>query len=480
MMKNNFDDIIKNKLGSVSQEPPAELWSKINSSLPSSQFDSIISEKLSVSNINPPESIWPKIASEIRKPFYLKPAFWWSAASVAVLFISLSIFTNNGNEQLISSHKKVIRDSKVYSIQNKAKTNQTGNQNNKEQGFTNNQPSDKIAKHFNSTITNQNIISQSKPQEINQNGNPSTSTFAENEQSNTLKGINGITIQPEEIANSQPYHIQTNDTSISSLPKVENIALLAESDSLQVNDNIELAKNEIIRNPRNLNKIGAFAVINPLYIKQGLNEVIINSINLGGVYQNENLLAEAGFGLGFSEEKINYRMDYQRYEFVKKQFVTDSLAFYYDTTSNSVVPIGFGHHEDVYDDVYHTYSSTLSTRFTYFNIPLRFGYIWDFRRYSLSLKGSINYNLIIAKSTSGLLELDENSTLVSIYMPEKTRYINNFSYGLASGFNMKLRKDLYFTSELGVNYFQNNIYSNVEASNKPLSLNLNGGILYYF
>ncbi|GEM_PF-4665244 len=230
-------------------------------------------------------------------------------------------------------------------------------------------------------------------------------------------------------------------------------------------------------NPRNINKYGISFGFSPALVNTGVNTISMKNFDLGLTYQNMNFVADLGLGVGFSSEKATYSMDYERYEFVKVQFVTDSLTFTYDTTNQTYTPVAVGHQEKVYDDVKYSYNSEAVTNYTYLNIPLRFGYQKDYKTFAIFGKAGINYSLIIAKTVKGMKKLDSQSKLTSLNYPVKTRTSSSISYLLSAGAMLKIRENISLSYEIFGTYYQNPFYADIDK--RPYGYGMRFGLTYY-
>lgn len=521
-MSKTYDQILKSKMEGMESAPPSELWSKIQNNIPSAQatsaFDQVVNQKVANINTPPPANLWKKIATSLQPtiPFY-KTVFFRSAAAILIILGTVtSIYLINQENK----ESAILTDSFTT-------TKEISQPNSDIQGPNSSQTpiASEIQKTNNSTVTNSN----SSDIEIQKNNSEpsyqSNGSFAKEEISNIAKTNTPISI---EVINSQQENIELahenqnipiilqekieieNQSNISiiteqpidnksekSISKIElqtknkpNNPVVSDSTQKETPDQISEDKSPAIanittedpkrlpKNPRNLNKYGLSFHYIPSQLNTSINPLNHQDFNFSFSYQNINFYTNLGLGFGFSSETAEYKIDYSRYEFVKVQFITDSLGFTYDASTQTYTPVAIGHHENVYDDVDYTYSAEATTRNYWINIPLNFGYIKDYKRFSLMAGAGINYAVVIATQTIDLFEPDNQSTIQNFYYPVHTRVNSNISYNLTSGIAMKMTEQLKLSGEIYGVYYQNPIYEDVD--NRAFGYGLKLGLIYYF
>jgi hypothetical protein len=111
--------------------------------------------------------------------------------------------------------------------------------------------------------------------------------------------------------------------------------------------------------------------------------------------------------------------------------------------------------------VNYSYSSDVTTNYTYLNIPFNFGYIKELNYFDIFAKGGINYSMIISKTEKGNFIPDEYTTIISKSYSARTRINSNISYSLAFGGAINLNSNIKLTGEIIGGYYQNSIYSDI-------------------
>lgn len=503
-MENKFDQVLKGKLDSVNASPPAGIWDKIQSNIPASAtFDQVVNNKLSNMIANPPASVWSKISGALNPvalPFYKSSFFRNAAATLIILTGALSFYFLQFNQSQPASKTHNL-PTEVVQPNNYNKTN--GDNNVK---VLTSKPENELITSRKKSLTNKNL-NNTKQNSSRQNiSNPlsisNLDVFSHDDLSNSqasnvnnlpilvmqivdIKGEDNLIIDKEikpvnpnkEIAeiiipqNSALPQIDSNENKDNE--KISNELSLADNSNKKAEDPISLP-----RNPRNLNKYGiAFNYI-PAKINSSVNNIAHNDFNVSFAYQNINFTANIGLGIGYSSESAEFSIDYTRYEFVKYQFVTDSLGFTYNSANQTFTPVPYGHQEKVFDDVNYSYTAEAITRNTWVNIPINIGYIKDFKKFSLMAGCGINYSAVVSRNIIGLYEPDDQSTINRFYYPVRTQINSNFAYNITSGAAIKMNENLRLAGELYGVYFQDPLYEGIDE--RAFGFGLKLGLTYFF
>ena len=526
-MNKNYDQILREKLQGINSTPPAGLWSKIEASLPAADataaFDQVVKEKMTGMVSNPPPGLWAKIGGAIHGvPFYKTTLFRWSAAAVFLIssFIGWNLLDENqGTISNSVTHKKLIEKPVNRKIQKQKEAVPSVN-------IATATPkaigSDNSRTVISKTKTGVSILSANKknvkataeqalklrsssdiPEKliIEKQVVTSSSEMDDLSGQHQIEKVNPI--GPVEVKVDKTGDLAvTNNELISDTLESGNIDLITNEKIQQQNSSEVIAVNTnqgsgnqeattqvedntngknssgtLPRNPRNLNKYGIQINYTPTYVNTSVNIIDKQDFSLSFAYQNLNFIADLGFGVGFSSEKNFLKVDYLHYEFVKTQFVTDSLSFVFDPNTQSFIPVAVGHQEKVYDDVKYSFSSEVTTNYTYLNIPFNAGYLKEFKYFDLMAKGGINYSMIISKFEKGGFVPDEHTTIVSEDYSSRTRFQSNITYSLAFGGALNIHKNLKLTGEIIGGYYQNSVYSNIDY--RPYSYGVRFGLIYF-
>ncbi len=511
-MIENFDEILKAKLSDAVSAPPDGLWSKIEQNIvPSSvPTDEAVRSKLANSEITPPVHLWKKIAASLKPnvPIYKLPIFRRIAAAVLILSsLSYIYFANPFTETIEPNIAKSEPNTPAYQLDNEPSISDT-----KSPDFQPNTSDISIVSQTPNTTTaiekpqhsqSQNIVSQVVE---SQNDFSIIEPIENTEEIPYLaanrNAISTVIYQPIPIANTEINKVQaeeeptvetisTNETKnaegIAELPveialkdtaKIED-PIIASNQSTEIQNNEDVIKpNSLPLNPRDIDKKGLSLHYSPSRLNTGLKDLNQHEIDLTFTYQNVNIIAELGLGFGMNEEKTPYSIDYSRYEFVKMQFVTDSLSFTYDPVNQTYTPVAFGHQEMVYDDVDHSFSSIALTQNYWMNIPLNVGYIKNFKRFALKAGVGIKYSVLLSSKVRGLYELDNQSIMRNMYFPSQNRTKTNICYNLNAGIIFRLNERLHFNTEAVALFYQSPVYA--ESTQRAYGYGLRTGFTYYF
>ncbi|MBN2745750.1 MAG: hypothetical protein JXR34_03415 [Bacteroidales bacterium] len=517
-MIENFDDIVKAKLSDAVSEPPDGLWSKIAHNMASSPSlnDEAIRSKLEKPEIAPPPHLWKKIAATLKPkiPFYKSPVFRRIAAAFILLGFASYLYFNKPSGESIEP--KIAESQPIAPIESLHKEAAQPLK-----PTTDNPSFDEKATPRENTIEPRELKIESSTTEsqatvVKKNSGIKNSnrykTFYSTDDIPTLAvsqhPISSVVYQAIPVLTSKVAKIQ---------PKInqpEEVVLIKESivavDNVVANENVEphidtlqtdtakihnplVASNEnaadkkedyqekpgtLPLNPRNIDKKGLSLSYNPSNIVTGFNNVNQHELDVSFTYQNIHLIAELGLGFGMSEEKTPYTIDYSRYEFVKMQFVTDSLSFTFDPVNQTYTPVAYGHQEKVYDDIDHSFSSIALTQNYWMNIPFHVGYVKNLKRFSLKAGLGIKYSVLLSSKIKGLYELDNQSVMKNFYFPSQNRTKTNISYSLNAGIIFKLTERLHFNTEAVALFYQYPAY--IESTQRAYGHGLRTGFTYYF
>lgn len=535
-MSKTYDDILRNKIEGMESTPPDGLWSQIEKNIPSGSveaFDNAIKSKLDNIAAAPPPSVWSRIAAVLNSaiiPFYKTLFFKRIAAVLFIIATAVSIiwFTENKTNNIYREKESSVNqinnlpqeNPSNLPVNNSKPTSSTASQVIKNDVVQPIITDETIAgeparvetpvrnlevsrlenqNHFDRQIINStddkatiSINSQRLPLFIENSValNPKVDNFAATE-SNLEKAKADETVSRISTSRKVEVELAKNNTTLDTTNKRTE---LNEKSNEVVEQNISevITENQeainpgsngidpilLPKNPRNINKLGLSLHYIPVALNTSVTRISQNDFNISLSYQNINFTSSIGLGIGFSSEAAEYQIDYTRNEFVKIQFITDSLGFTYDASTQTYTPVPFGHYEKVYDDVKYSFSAEAITRNTWFNIPINFGYIKDYRKFSLIAGGGLNYSMIISRKVIGLFEPDNQSTINKIYYPVQTRITSNISYNLNAGIAYKLRESLSLSGELYGLYYQNPLYENIKT--RTYGFGVRFGLTYFF
>lgn len=518
---NNFDKIIKEKLGGFEEAPPAHLWSVISAGIAAGQIASI--------------------------PFY-KTAFFKIAslaASIAVVFGILWFYNSDNNSTENNTTKPITTSLQKNTIKNSPSNNtektivQTPNtttlpistSNNKtikienekvdltsiaadkenRNTINNNSKIIPIAKKHNTsfTLNNQKSIKTNRKPEIKKDiytipkeeVNKLTNNekieaqgknlrlTENNSEFNESKSVNTdgseTTVNKQEIAIKQSTEINKEIGIEQKTSEVENSKSNTEKEVIIQNTDSETKditkKPETDFNPRtrNFDKFSIGAHYGIEFIKLSDINITANNIDLSFNYQNLNFIAQTGIGIQFSRDKNNYNTKYISNDYLATEYRFDSVTFVPDGNGGFTPKPVNPYYEDIYDSVKHVYNSDIYENYYSIRVPLLIGFQKSYRKIGLFAKGGIIYSHIVFNKTSELYKTKSNARFIESDYIGANRKSNQLQYVLAGGLSYAINKKLFFNAELIGKYYQYSLYENTAYDNiNPWSFETRIGLTY--
>ena len=236
-----------------------------------------------------------------------------------------------------------------------------------------------------------------------------------------------------------------------------------------------------IENPkyRVLNKYSLGLHYGPEFISLNDMNFTDQAVDLSFNYQNLKFIFQTGLGVRFSQDRVNYDMRYKKWEYLETQIRFDSATFVIDANGNPVlVPVN-PYYEDVYDSVQHDYYSTAKVNYTILQIPLNVGYQIDRKHWGFYVKGGIRYSLIVYQNTKGLMEPGQGTYTEYLNYPKPQRTRSNLDYELALGLSYRFTKRLSLQLEGYGRLYQYSIFNeNPPSGDYPTSYSVRAGLIY--
>ncbi len=537
-MNNEWDNIIKEKLGAIAEAPPAYMWDKIAGGLP---------------------------AAAVKVAFYQTLTFKIAAIAATIIFLLTFGWLLNRNRDSINTIKNATSLNSDRQINNTKKADYTTHTTpqtkiNKQTSFVKN-ANDKITnqsysnKPTTETYPNTNNSTISKPiyktSKITKNSTKDYKTNSTeiadintntSEQDKTNTGNNNIAISSNdmntkaaakttnpkitaEIASSEIATHKQNNKLVANTPatkvnkqatdtqksntntvtknitatnkttntqnkekdKQQQIAQYSdntESDTTNespiVSSQAKSATADFHPQTRNFNRIG-FGLhygIESIYVDN--SQLFSNNIDLSFNYQNLNFIFQSGIGIQHSKDIRNYNLEYMRNDYLTTEMRFDSATFVMDSTGNiSLVPVN-PYYTDIYDSVHHEYNASYNERYYSIRIPLLVGYQKDIKNFGIFAKGGIIYSRVVYKQKTAIYEPDESSRMIKLEYSGLERKSNQLEYVLAAGITYRINNSLQINGELMTKFFQNSLYDNPAYTNSsPWSMEARMGLVYY-
>ena len=524
-MNKEFDNIIKDKLGSFEEAPPAYMWDKIASGIP----------------VATPTAFYKTSSFKIAAV----------AASIAVI-IGLSWVYKANKQNSISKQepiqlKEIQKTANIESISENSnithysddkinKTNQKVEKINSKEIKSTNSNKEKtetqsidLKSHKNSNIAkdtktsyhnyskNNNSFRLSKSEDVLNNEDVLiTAAVLKGKEEKEVAAVritkkeNNEAIKEEAITivedvdnkieleeNSEEQLVvainensEEQSKSQETIEKPEEIietkAVEVEEDSFDIAKQAEEVNNDNKLNKdfnpktREFNKYGLGVHYGYEYVKLNDDNINIHNIDMSFNYRNLNFILQTGIGGQYSKDDRVYNLEYKRNEYLTTEIRFDSAQFVIDSTGTpQLVPVN-PYYTDVYDSVNYMQSDNFTESYYSLRIPLMIGYQKDFGRFGGFIKGGFIYSVLITKNRSEVYSLDESSRLVMLQYSGSKRVDSQIQYVMSGGLVFRINKKLHFQTEIMGKYYQSSIYDNPIYDNiKPWSIEGRVGLVYF-
>ena len=529
MKEQEFDKIIKQKLESVADAPPAYMWDKIAAGIPAAAPVSggmAVSVKValvaaSVAIIAGLSFLLTQEKSQTNRDVIENVSY--SNTDYRIKTRELNKTNEELNPILTETPINQSAQAAVKPIERKS------NAAHKNESYTSNNQSAKAVNTKGKEIQDQefdNIASKTKTSTTT-NKKPAVATKAPKPEAKKEGVVYKLAVAPviapetELVSNQKPetpvqetvLHEVSATTNNENVQKteVEQEAVVAENQNEQVSEELnkqeeevsEAAKEEVevesAANPvaldapkveeestvrenpktRQLNKYGIGLHYGPEIIDIDGTKMTDQGFDFSFNYQNINFIVQTGLGLRFSQDKVAYDMEYKRWDYLETQIRFDSAVFVLDQNGNPVLQPVDPYYEEVYDSLNHSYHATATENSVMLQIPILLGYQKDFKKFAYFVKGGIRFSVLAYTNTKDLMELDEQSKLVNINYPYQNRAKTNIDYELSLGGLYKINKNFQIHAEAFGRYYHYAIYEEDVASGVyPWSVSGRVGIVY--
>ncbi len=515
---NEWDNIIKEKLGAFEEAPPTYMWDKIASGIP---------------------------ANTVKIAFYRTKVFKVTsiAASIILLLGFMWFLTDkesiyNYRDNNLSTSNKLLNVDKneIVSFKEKNIKNSTSNRKitykktKQKQALVANNISKSNKEISSKTIrissSNSDIAHQNKGA-IKKHQNRALNSYSQevaNNSSNVKQdekkilpkvivetnavdiadsksiseneiGINNSTsVSTENIAVSSSVTSEVNtDIRVETKTEINNSINVVSNTQNQSNIEIDhIESNAIGASPkeipnsdfhpktRTFNRIGFGAHYGLESIQINDNNILSNNIDLSFNFQNLNFIMQSGVGISYSKDVRGYNLEYMRNDYLTTEMRFDSATFVVDSIGNvNIVPVN-PYYTDVYDSIHHTYNATYNEIYYSLRIPLMIGYQKDFKRIGIFAKGGVFYSRVIYRQKTAIYEPDESSRMIKLNYSGSARVSNQIQYVLSAGLAYRFSRNIQFSGELMTKFYQNSLYDNPDyAKLNPWSLEGRIGLVYF-
>lgn len=203
------------------------------------------------------------------------------------------------------------------------------------------------------------------------------------------------------------------------------------------------------------------------------------SYNLGILPQvNFNrFFIQSGINMRFTHDKGNYAVDYNRYlgTYEHVDYVT------FDSTENGVIPTYYTHTVEVYDTVNHYAISETKANYTYLEIPLLFGYRYNFGKFSLFAKAGPSASFLVIRDVPAAEDPEDRARIINVDDQIPARSEVNWQLMMGAGFSYQLADKLSFSLEPTFRFALKPEYIIPDgARGKTTSFGIRAGLNYNF
>jgi chemotaxis protein histidine kinase CheA len=531
MKEQEFDNIIKQKLESVADTPPAYMWDKIAAGIPASApvsggmaasvkvalvaasvaiiagLSFILMQEEShtnrdvIENVNYSNTEYQIKKRELNKsneelnPTITETPINQSAQSTATpiehksnaAHKNESYTSNNKHTKAVNTKEQEIQNQEFDNLASKTKTHTSTN---KKPAVATKAPEREAKKEdmayqlavapiispATKTVSNQKL---EKPVQKTELLEASTTTNNQNTQNTEAEQLPLVAENQSEQVTEE---LNAQEEKVSEAVK-EEVEVESEAKPVAMDVPKTDEENTVRENPkmRQLNKYGIGLHYGPEIIDVDGTKMTDQGFDFSFNYQNINFIVQTGLGLRFSQDKVAYDMEYKRWDYLETQIRFDSAVFVLDQNGNPVLQPVDPYYEEVYDSLNHSYHATATEQSMIIQIPVLLGYQKDFKNVAFFVKGGIRYSLVALTNTKDLFELDEQSRLVNINYPYRNRAKSNIDYELSIGGIYKLNENFQIHAEAFGRYYQYSIYEENTASGVyPWSLSGRIGLVYIF
>jgi hypothetical protein len=541
-MNNEWDNIIKEKLGAFEEAPPAYMWDKIASGIPAATtkvafyktltfkitsiaasiilllgFAWLMSDNNSAKNKN---SIAPLVNTNPQQNKHSDQAIDNNTKQINSSKSDKNIIASNNNSQT-KTITNDFSDKSNSPVNTKAKSNNASLINSSKTQI-NNEPIENLAQNTTASSDNNEIIASKvnvtpkhdanmqSPKVVAEassaeiavtttnistpNTNATNSTSGDNSQQ-TLQANTSVAIANAETntsvnieASAETQSAENSTVVISENNENQNEAELSQvstsNDTTEENHiadyQQEMPKSDFHPKTRTFNRIGFGVHYGIESIQIDDKNLLTNNIDLSFNFQNLSFIMQSGIGMQYSQDVRGYNLEYMRNDYLATEMRFDSAVFVMDSTGNvSLVPVN-PYYTDVYDSIHHTHNASYNEKYYSLRIPVMIGYQKDFKRMGLFAKGGIFYSRVIYRQKTAIYEPDESSRMIKIDYTGSERVSNQIQYVFSAGFAYRFSRNLQFSGELMTKYYQNSLYDNPDYANlNPWSLEGRIGLVYF-
>jgi len=181
--------------------------------------------------------------------------------------------------------------------------------------------------------------------------------------------------------------------------------------------------------------------------------------------------------LRYTHYKGNYAVDYNRYLGTYE----DVYEVTFDSTENGVIPTYFTHTVEVYDTVNHYAISETKANYTYLEIPLLFGYRYNFGRFSIFAKAGPAASFLVIRNVPAAGYPEDKARIINVDYQIPARSAVNWQLMMGAGFDYQLADKFNFSLEPTFRFALKSEYNLPDgARGNTTSFGIRAGLNYNF
>jgi len=205
-------------------------------------------------------------------------------------------------------------------------------------------------------------------------------------------------------------------------------------------------------------------------------------VDLVAKYNFPKFTIQSGVGLSFSADDAGYKINYISIDFVDTFNLWDSIPDNYILVLDSTIVIDSNQYYthyfyNAYDSVNHIKYNEGVNHYTHLNIPLLFGYKYDYKKMSFTIKGGALFSFVIYKNIpfkNNTLNEDQFFQGYHDKISTRSNFNLRFMTSLECAYNINDKISVFV--EPKYSYYFNSVYT----TGNPYNIGLKAGINFKF
>jgi opacity protein-like surface antigen len=207
-----------------------------------------------------------------------------------------------------------------------------------------------------------------------------------------------------------------------------------------------------------------------------LENTVSYSVGLMPQVNFNHFFIQSGLNARFTHDKGNSAVSYNRF----LGTYDDVYLVTFDSTENGVIPTYYTEEVEVYDTLDHYAITETEASYTYLEIPVLFGYRYEFGKLSVFAKGGPSAAFLVRQKMP-VQDPEENARIVDVDYQVPARSQINWQLMLGAGIDYRLSDRISFSLEPTFRYYLKSEYDIPDdASSKSHSFGIKAGLNYKF